>query len=146
MPGPTVQISAGALSTDAAKLEVQLSRTFKIVNHWNAIHLLPEVDIFLQQRTPSDLVRNCLVSCSFVNWNIAKGLCSSQQTELPQFDKAILSTIHAMLSYGGLSKATGKKIWELFMKTADTAQGPPRINSDELKRLFNCKLNGPATP
>jgi hypothetical protein len=35
MPGPTVQISAGALSTDAAKLEVQLSRTFKIVNHWN---------------------------------------------------------------------------------------------------------------
>jgi len=61
IPGLTVQISAGELSTDAAKLEVQLSRIFKIISPWNAILLLDEVDVFLEQRS-SDLVRNSLVS------------------------------------------------------------------------------------
>ena len=41
-----------------------------------------------------------------------------------------------------LSKAAGKKIWELFFKTANTSQGPPRISDEELKRLVNSKLNG----
>jgi hypothetical protein len=73
MPGPTVQISAGELSTDAAKLEVQLSRIFKIVNHWNAI-LLDESDVFLQQRTSSDLVRNGLVSVFLSKLEYCKGI------------------------------------------------------------------------
>jgi hypothetical protein len=51
----------GELSTDAAKLEVQLSRIFNIVSHWNAILLLDEADVFLEQRS-SDLIRNSLVS------------------------------------------------------------------------------------
>jgi len=59
-----------------------------------------------------------------------------------QFDKAILSRIHVMLRYGDLSKAAGKKIWELFFKTSNTSQGPPRISDEELKRLVNSKLNG----
>jgi hypothetical protein len=45
---PNRQISAGELSTDAAKLEAQLSRIFKIASHWNAMLLLDEADVFLE--------------------------------------------------------------------------------------------------
>jgi hypothetical protein len=142
MPSLTVQISAGELSTDTAVLEVQLSQIFKIVSHWNAILLLDKADVFLEQRTPSDLVRNSLVSVFLRKLEYCKGIMFLTTNRVAQFDKAILSRIHIMLRYGDLSKAAGKKVWELFMKTANTSQGPPRINADELKCLVNCKLNG----
>jgi SpoVK/Ycf46/Vps4 family AAA+-type ATPase len=141
IPGLTVQISAGELSTDAAKLEVQLSRIFKIVSHWNAILLLDEADVFLEQRS-SDLIRNSLVSVFLRKLEYCEGILFLTTNRVAQFDKAILSRIHVMLRYGDLSKVAGKKVWELFMKTSNTSQGPPRINADELKRLVNCKLNG----
>ena len=50
------------------------SRIFKIVNRWNAILLLGEAGVFLQQRTPSDLVRNGLVSVFLYKMEYYKGI------------------------------------------------------------------------
>jgi hypothetical protein len=50
------------LPIEAAKLEGQLSRIFKTASHWNAILLLDEADVFLEQRSPDNLTRNGLVS------------------------------------------------------------------------------------
>jgi SpoVK/Ycf46/Vps4 family AAA+-type ATPase len=109
MAGLTVQISAGELSTDAATLEVQLSWIFKIVGHWNAILLLDEADVFLEQRS-SDLIRNSLVSVFLRKLEYCEGIMFLTTNRVAQFDKAILGRIHVMLKYGDLSKATGKKI------------------------------------
>jgi SpoVK/Ycf46/Vps4 family AAA+-type ATPase len=138
----TAQISAGELSTDPAKLEVQLSRIFEIASHWNAILLLDEADVFLEQRSSENIVRNSLVSVFLCKLEYCEGIMFLTTNRVAQFDKAILSRIHVMLRYGDLSKAAGKKIWELFFKTANTSQGPPCISDEELKRLVNSKLNG----
>jgi SpoVK/Ycf46/Vps4 family AAA+-type ATPase len=120
---------------------VQLSRIFKIVGHWNAILLLDEADVFLEQRS-SDLIRNSLVSVFLRKLEYCEGIMFLTTNRVARFDKAILSRIHVMLKYGDFSKAAGKKIWELFFKTAKTSQGPPHINANELKRLVSSNLNG----
>ncbi|KAG9231368.1 hypothetical protein BJ875DRAFT_469707 [Amylocarpus encephaloides] len=61
---------------------------------------------------------------------------------IAEFDLAILSRIHVMLRYGDLTKDAGKKVWELFIRKANTSQGPANISVAELKLLVNSKLNG----
>ena len=47
-----------------------------------------------------------------------------------------------MLRYGDLSNDAGKKVWALFIETANTPQGAAKISSAELQLLVNSKLNG----
>jgi hypothetical protein len=44
----TLQISAGDLSNDPKLLEQQLSRIFELANHWKALLLLDEADVYLR--------------------------------------------------------------------------------------------------
>lgn len=55
-------VTAGDLGTDPEKLESRLSSIFDLATSWNAILLLDEADIFLQDRDYDNLQRNALVS------------------------------------------------------------------------------------
>lgn len=129
------------MATDAAKLEAQLSRIFKIASHWNAILLLDEADVFLEKRS-SDLIRNSVVSVFLRKLEYCQGIMFLTTNRIAEFDPAILSRIHVMLKYGDLTKDAATKVWELFIRNAKTSQGPANISVAELKRLVNCKLNG----
>lgn len=59
---PLYTISSGDLGIYAADVERTLVETLALASHWNAIVLLDEADIFLEQRSNHDLQRNCLVS------------------------------------------------------------------------------------
>ena len=48
----TSQISAGELGTTAEKLEAQLPLIFQRADKWNAVLLLDEADVFLEQLCP----------------------------------------------------------------------------------------------
>lgn len=55
-------VTAGDLGTDPEYLEKKLSKIFDYAVSWNAILLLDEADIFLQDRDYDNLQRNALVS------------------------------------------------------------------------------------
>lgn len=59
---PLYSMSAGDLGLDPDGLEIDLSKILDMVTKWNAILLLDEADVFLEQRSPNDLERNKLVS------------------------------------------------------------------------------------
>lgn len=59
---PLYTISCGELGVEAASLEENLSRTLHLATLWEAVVLLDEADVFLEQRSMSDLQRNGLVS------------------------------------------------------------------------------------
>jgi len=59
---PLYSMSAGDLGLNPASLETELSKILEMVTKWNAILLLDEADVFLEQRSPNDLERNKLVS------------------------------------------------------------------------------------
>jgi AAA+ superfamily predicted ATPase len=59
---PLYVLSAGDLGADPVEMEKSLSRTLRLCTIWNAVLLLDEADVFLEERSLHDLERNALVS------------------------------------------------------------------------------------
>jgi hypothetical protein len=59
---PLYYMTAGELSLDASSLEQSLSDILERCTKWNAVLLLDEADVFLEQRSSTHLERNKLVS------------------------------------------------------------------------------------
>lgn len=62
MKAPLYTMSAGELGTSAEGVEDKLAGVLEMATMWNAILLIDEADIFMEQRSPHDLQRNELVS------------------------------------------------------------------------------------
>lgn len=62
MRAPLYMMSAGDLGLDSSDVETKLSTVLEMCTKWNAILLLDEADVFLEQRSAHDLERNKLVS------------------------------------------------------------------------------------
>jgi len=59
---PLYVLNSGELGVEPAVVEEHLSSALKLAQHWGAIVLIDEADVFLEQRTIHDLQRNALVS------------------------------------------------------------------------------------
>ncbi len=55
-------MSAGDLGLESSEVESSLSNVLEMTSKWNAVLLLDEADVFLEQRSAHDLERNKLVS------------------------------------------------------------------------------------
>ena len=62
MHAPLYMMSAGDLGLSSSEVESSLSNVLEMCTKWNAILLLDEADVFLEQRSAHDLERNKLVS------------------------------------------------------------------------------------
>ncbi len=97
MHAPLYMMSAGDLGLESSEVESSLSNVLEMTSKWNAVLLLDEADVFLEQRSAHDLERNKLVSSkclitnisqciltipqsSYVCSNTTKGFCFSPQT------------------------------------------------------------------
>ncbi len=59
---PLLAITCGDLGLEAADVEHSLKEVFRLAQLWDCVLLLDEADVFLSQRSVSDLQRNSLVS------------------------------------------------------------------------------------
>jgi SpoVK/Ycf46/Vps4 family AAA+-type ATPase len=130
------------LPLEPAKLEYQLSRIFKTANHWNAILLLDEADVFLERRSPENLARNGLVSVFLRKLEYYEGIMFLTTNRVSQFDEAILSRTHLMLRYDDLTKEGRKQVWGNFLSRAFTSLGKAHVTDKELDQLASNKFNG----
>jgi AAA+ superfamily predicted ATPase len=62
MKAPLYKISAGELGVMPSTMKKKLSEVLDIATKWNAIVLINEADIFLEERRIGDLYKNELVS------------------------------------------------------------------------------------
>ena len=62
MKKPLYSMSAGELGHTAHEVEERLHKVLELSTKWGAILLVDECDVFLEQRTTSDLERNKLVA------------------------------------------------------------------------------------
>jgi SpoVK/Ycf46/Vps4 family AAA+-type ATPase len=83
-----LQISAGDLSSDVAKLEKQLSLIFELADHWKALLLLDEADVFLRKRDV-DYTHNSLVSVFLRKLEYYQGIMLLTTNRVRDFDDAI---------------------------------------------------------
>ena len=123
-------------------MEVQLSRVFQIVSHWNALILLDEADVYMERRSTHDVARNKLVSVFLRKLEYCEGIMFLTTNRVSDFDEAILSRIHLMLKYEKLGLSARSQIWKHFLHRARTSQGAAVIARKDMERLVATELNG----
>ena len=138
----TWQISAGELGTTVEKLEAQLPLIFQRADEWNAVLLLDEADVFLEQRSLHDVHRNALVSVFLRELEYYRGIIFLTTNRVNQIDDAIASRIHLPLKYKSLSLDSRRGIWESFLKKAVTKKGGAYYSREDLDFLAKKDLNG----
>lgn len=62
MRKPLYVVGAGDLGTDASTLDNALTKIFALIPLWDAVVLIDEADVFLEERGPADLERNAMVA------------------------------------------------------------------------------------
>jgi hypothetical protein len=109
---------------------------------WNALLLLDEADIFLEQRSISDINRNALVCIFLRTLEYYQGIMFFTTNRVKQIDNAITSRIHFKIKYDNLGLEQRRGVWDYFLGKAVTPQGPPVYSSNGLESLLEKQLNG----
>ncbi|KAL0574391.1 hypothetical protein V5O48_007566 [Marasmius crinis-equi] len=137
---PLYVLSAGELGVSPYEVEGRLDQVLELARIWNAVILLDEAEVFLQQRTATDVVRNALVSIFLRRLEYYHGILFLTTNLLEQCDAAFESRIHFTIKYPDLDVEARKKIWKTFLDRA--TKESERVDDPEIDKLARCPLNG----
>ncbi|KAF2707975.1 P-loop containing nucleoside triphosphate hydrolase protein [Pleomassaria siparia CBS 279.74] len=139
MKVPLYVMSAGDLGLDPRRVESKLQDILAMCTRWNAVLLLDEADVFLEQRSLHELERNKLVSIFLRILEYYEGTMFLTTNRVQTFDPAFQSRIHISLDYQELSVNSRKTVWTNFLNSS--AQNHT-ITSSELNDLARMNMNG----
>ncbi len=115
---------------------------FQRADKWDAVLLLDEADVFLEQRSLHDVHRNALVSVFLHELKYYQGIMFLTTNRVKQIDDAIASGIHLPLKYKSLGLDARKSTWESFLREAIAEKGEACYNRKDLEFLPRKGLNG----
>ncbi|KAJ6576113.1 P-loop containing nucleoside triphosphate hydrolase protein [Mycena vulgaris] len=96
---PLYIVSAGDLGTDPTTLDGALTTIFSLVPVWDAVVLIDEADVFLEERGTADVDRNAMVAVFLRQLEYFQGILFLTMNRVKQFDAAFQSRIHLSLRY-----------------------------------------------
>ncbi|KAF5641648.1 aaa family atpase [Fusarium sp. NRRL 52700] len=115
---PLLPITCGDLGLTPGDVEKKLQQIFRLAQAWDCVMLLDEADIFLAQRTPTDMERNALVSVFLRTLEYYEGILFLTTNRVGVFDEAFKSRVHISLYYPPLSREQTLKIWRAHIEKA----------------------------
>ncbi|KAI1421819.1 hypothetical protein F5Y12DRAFT_787169 [Xylaria sp. FL1777] len=129
---PLLSITAADLGHEPVDLEKNLLQFLKNASAWDAIVLLDEADVYLEQRSAHDLRRNSIVSIFLRAMEYFQGILFLTTNRVGLFDEAFMSRIHVSIGYEPLDDDAREEIWDnLFRKLKDDHKhGGPEILYD----------------
>ncbi|KAF1830290.1 P-loop containing nucleoside triphosphate hydrolase protein [Decorospora gaudefroyi] len=139
MKVPLYMMSAGDLGFDPRNVETKLQAILEMCSRWNAVLLLDEADVFLEQRSLHELERNKLVSIFLRVLEYYEGTMFLTTNRVQTFDPAFQSRIHISLDYPGLTIDSRKTVWKNFL---DSSSQEYSISKAQLMELARMDLNG----
>lgn len=134
---PLYSISVGELGVTPSELEESLRTVLEISTAWNAVMLLDEADIFLEQRTKDDIVRNAMVGIFLRLLEYHQGVLFLTTNRVGEFDEAFHSRITIALKYPDLDVVAREQIWKNLLGVAKIS-----IMTSEIKSLAKIDING----
>ena len=140
MHAPLYMMSAGDLGLDSSEVESSLSNVLEMATKWNAILLLDEADVFLEQRSSHDLERNKLVSIFLRILEYYEGILFLTTNRVDNIDAAFQSRIHVSMQYEDLSETSRLHVWKNFLGVGKG--GGKGFSEKDLKQLSTHKMNG----
>lgn len=88
---PLYSVSSGALGHEASQIHKNLSVILELASHWKAVLLLDEADVFLAQRTITDIERNAIVSIFLRELEYYQGILLMTTNQVEVIDEAFQS-------------------------------------------------------
>jgi hypothetical protein len=141
---PLYPITCGDIGTEPEKVEQYLQLVFMLGKRWNCVLLLDEADVFLEERSMTDLQRNSLVSIFLRMLEYYEGILILTSNRVGSFDEAFRSRINIALHYEDLNARSRKQIWSNFLERlelTDEGDNAHRIR-DRVDELARHNING----
>lgn len=150
---PLYVLSAGDLGHDAVAVETKLRSVLSLVSTWNALLLIDEADIFLEQRNLHELERNKLVTIFLRLLEYFQGIMFLTTNRVATFDTAFQSRIHISIEFPELTYAMRRTIWQNFLQRrtrvarggdddAPVAMIDHAVSDADVDALAHVSLNG----
>ena len=141
---PLYMVTCGDLGTEPNDLENRLRGTFEHAVNWNAVLLLDEADVFLQERDVHDLKRNALVSVFLRELEYFDGVLFLTTNRPGSLDEAFQSRIHITIGLPELDPKSQLEVWTIFVEELNLSKDEKIdilkfVDEDILK---NGSLNG----
>ncbi|RDW59547.1 hypothetical protein BP6252_12634 [Coleophoma cylindrospora] len=141
---PLYRVTCGDIGTDPESVEKYLDSALFIGTIWGCVVLLDEADVFLEERTQTDLVRNALVSVFLRVLEYYDGILILTSNRVGTFDEAFKSRMQMAVHYPNLELDGRRRIWQNFFTALKEAKVD--MNSRELEQelgtLASHNLNG----
>lgn len=115
---PLYVLSSLELSTTPATLEKKLGDVLRLATTWDAVVLIDEADVFLEQRSLHELERNALVSVALRVLEYHRGVLFLTTNRIQAFDEAFLSRFSIAVKYPELDVDARLTIWRKFFELA----------------------------
>lgn len=133
---PLFRVTCGDIGTKPEEVEKYLESVLHLSKNWGCVVLLDEADVFLEQRTLTDLERNALVSVFLRVLEYYEGILVLTSNRVGTFDEAFKSRIQLSLHYENLDKAQRKRIWKNFLgRLREMDESPPKMVLEPGTRL-----------
>ncbi|THH07479.1 hypothetical protein EW145_g3351 [Phellinidium pouzarii] len=145
---PLYSVGAGDLGTKALALDSNLSRIFNISSNWDAVVLIDEADVFLEERSLRDIERNAMVAVFLRQLEYFRGILFLTTNRVRTFDQAFKSRIHVSLRYQDLTADSKRRIWVAFLEKArgfretESSTHAASLTEAELRDLGERRVNG----
>jgi SpoVK/Ycf46/Vps4 family AAA+-type ATPase len=141
---PLYRVTCGDIGTDPDTVEKYLESVLFIGTVWECVVLLDEADVFLEERTPTDLQRNAVVSCFLRVLEYFEGILILTSNRIGAFDEAFKSRVQLALHYPPLDQSGRWEVWNNFVR-AMLREGVNMDHGeikDKLDILARSELNG----
>ena len=139
---PLYMISSGELGADPEGVHEKLKAVLEIAELWGAVLLLDEADVFLVQRSDTDLSRNAITSIFLRELEYYQGILILTTNRRKTLDSAFESRIHFCLEYPDLDHAARQTVWKSFIAKTKLNKVKVDLNDDAIQRLAKLELNG----
>ena len=136
-------LSSGELGFASEDVHEKLKDVLELAELWDAVLLLDEADVFLAERTDTDLARNAITSIFLRELEYYQGILILTTNRLKTFDSAFESRIHFCLEYPALENSSRQTIWRSFIAKA-RLNGEARVDLSDsnVRELAKLDLNG----
>ncbi|SMR55296.1 unnamed protein product [Zymoseptoria tritici ST99CH_1E4] len=146
---PLLSLTVADIGTVETSVEFELVKWFRLAEAWNAILLVDEADIFLEQRKNRDLARNGLVSAFLRRMEYFRGMLFLTTNRVGQIDDAFMSRIHVAIGYESLTPEIRRKVWTSFFDKLERERADKIVIGENAKKYVledksvqNINLNG----
>lgn len=128
---PLYSVSVGELGVTPDELEKRLRTILDVACVWDAVILLDEADIYLEERNERDIVRNAMVGVFLRLLEYHQGVLFLTTNRVKNIDKAFYSRVSVGIRFTDADDDKRQKIWENLLDAA----GVKGVNAHALAKI-----------